>query len=192
MEAAAKKRIDQAWPGAKNWVADFTGAPTTALLVNVPADQVAPALAEMSAQVQNVRITTILADKPSEALFVEIGALPLQVEQLFSGKLAELSVNWAVQQEAFDLDIHLVIHPLTAAQQSRAGENPEAEKRLVSLQLDWWSDQVFSEETDNQAQFTALASYFIDLQAIFQATNLFLSAEGGLDPGAENDDWVEI
>jgi len=185
------KRIEQAWNGAKGWITEFTGAPTAALLVNAPAKRVPAGLAQVTSQAQNLRLTIIPADKPSEAQFVDLESAATQMERLQAGELAEVSANWAIQQEAFDLDLHMIVHPLrdNPKQQEKEGEAPAA---MVSLQVDWWSDQVFSEETDNLAQFAALVSYLTSLQELFGATNLFLSAESGLDPQAEGDDWVEV
>jgi hypothetical protein len=185
------KRIEQAWAGAKGWVTEFTGAPTSALLVNAPAENVAPGLTQLASQAQALRITIIPANKPSEAQFVELESVAAQMERLLAGELAELSANWAVQQEAFDLDLRMIVHPLGNNRKPLPGDN-QPPARLVSLQLDWWSDQVFSEETDDPAQFAALATYFLELQQLFGAANLFLSAESGLDPQAQGDDWVEV
>jgi hypothetical protein len=187
-----QKRIERAWTGAKAWITDFTGAPNAALLVNAPAEQVAPGLGHIAQAAQALRITIIPTDKPSEAQFVELDSVPTQVERLLNGELAELSANWATQQAAFDLDLHLIVHPLTGGQAGKSDASAEPPVRLVSLELDWWSDQVFSDETDNPAQFAALAAHFIELQGLFAAANLFISAESGLDPGAETDEWVEV
>lgn len=185
------KRIEQAWAGAKSWIAAFTGAPTTALLVNAPAAGVAPGLAQVAEQAQNLRITIIRADKPNEAQYTALESAAEQVGHLISGELVELSANWAVQQAAFDLDLHMIVHPLASSPKPQTVDAP-APAQLVSLQIDWWSDQVFSEETDNPAQFAALADYFIALQQVFGAGNLFLSAESGLDPQSQGDEWVEV
>lgn len=220
MDQLTQRRIERAWSGAQSWITEFSGAPTAALLVNAPAAAVAPALAHISREAADLRVTVITADKPGQAEFVDAALAAAQVERLLAGELVDLSANWAVQQPAFDLDLHLVVHPLAGKTAAAGKDRPAGEKAaaaktfpleettpgaqntspaggaparaLVSLQLDWWSDQVFSEETDNPAQFAALALYFLRLQALFEAPAVFLSAESGLDPGVETDEWVEL
>jgi hypothetical protein len=62
----------------------------------------------------------------------------------------------------------------------------------AALELVWWSDQVFSIETDDLAQFQALAEYFVELQAIFQSSQIFISKESGLEHDGNGEAWVEI
>lgn len=178
MDPAVKKRIDQAWKDSQEWVAEFDGTPNLTLLINVPVEWVAPGLAALAAQTENFRITSIAAGKPDAPQFIDLAALPEHLALLQEGKLAELSVNYAVRFEAFDLDIHTIIYPV----------KPEK----VALELDWWSDQVFSAETENYAQFAALMEYFIGLQKLFNAPNLFISPESGKDPKEGEEYWVEV
>lgn len=177
MDAAVQKRIDQAWKVSQGWIMEFSGAPTVTLFVNVPSEAVFPGLSAIAGEAENLRIT-VIADKPAEPQFIPLDAVPAQLQLLLEGKNAEVSANWATHRPEFDLDVHMVIHPLGNG--------------LVSLELDWWSDQVFSDEEDNPAQFRALMDYFIGLQQQFSAPNLFLSAESGLDPNAQDNAWVEV
>lgn len=178
MTLSPQKRIDQAWESCKGWITEFDGSPTVTLLVNVPPDALLPGLSTLAQKSENFRITSISAQKPALPQFIPLESLPENLALLRDGKLAELSINYAARLEAMDLDIHLVVHPL--------------ENQKVSLELDWWSDQVFSEEEDNEAQFKALMGYFIELQALFSASNLFASPESGKDPRQAAESWVEI
>jgi hypothetical protein len=178
MEQTMQKRIDQAWAGCKKWITEFTGTPTAALLTNTPAANVAPGFGVIAGRSQDFRITVIPEGGIEETKFIPLDEFPDALTLLLEGKLNELSVSWGLRSEAFELDLHAIIHPL--------GEG------LASIQIDWWNDQVFSVETDNPAQFAALAEYFLELQELFGAANLFISSEGGLDPAAENEDWIEI
>lgn len=178
MESPHKTRIERAWVNARNWITEFSGTPMVALLVNVSVINLLPGLQAIASASESFRITAIPADRPAEPAFISLETLADHIVGLFSGKLAELSANWAIRREAFELDIHMIIHPVEA--------------HTASLELDWWSDQAFSIETDNLAQFAALMEYFIDLQQRFGSSNLFLSSESGLDPANEDDAWVEV
>lgn len=178
MDITVQKRIDQAWDGAKGWITEFGGSPTATLLTEVPPDKVVPGFSAIAGGAENFRITAIPQGSLEGTKFISLEEFPAHLEQLLQGKLGELSVNWAVRNPAFELDLHAVIYPL--------------EKGTVSLLIDWWSDQVFSVEEDNRAQFAALMAYFLELQALFEAANLFLSAESSLDPTAEDESWIEV
>lgn len=178
MQSPDQQRIEKAWEHARGWITDFSGAPMVSLLVNVPALNLLPGLKSVAAEAESLRITAIPADRPAEPAFVGLETLADQIDALFSGRLAQLSANWAVRSELFELDIHLIVHPVEA--------------RTAALELDWWSDQVFSAETDDPAQFAALLGYFIGLQKRFGSPQLFLSSESGLDPAVADDAWVEV
>lgn len=178
MDTALKARMDKAWQESQAWITAFSGAPHLALLVDVPPEKVQPALASLAGQAENFRITSIPAGKLDETQFITLEAFPENLALLQAGKLAELSVSYAVRLPAFDLDIHILFYAL--------------ENGNVSLELDWWSDQVFSAETDNYAQFAALMDYFLALQKLFAAPSLYISPESGKDPDEGADDWVEV
>jgi hypothetical protein len=178
MDPAFKKRIERAWEESKDWITSFTGSPHLALLVGVPPASIIPALSELAQQSENFRVTTIPAEHLDQPQFIPLEAVPVSLAQLQEGKLSELSVNYAIRLETFDLDIHLVLHAL--------------EDQKYALELVWWSDQVFSEEADPLSQFEALASYFIHLQNLFASPNLFISPEAGKDSVGGAELWVEV
>ena len=171
-------RIDQAWREAQDWIVEFDGSPTITLLVDVPPAKVEPGLHSLSQEGENFRISVISSGLQDGAEFIPIETFSGYFTSLRGGNLEELSVNYAVRREAFDLDVHMVIYPLR--------------NEKVSLELVWWSDQVFSEETDNAAQFTALMEYFISLQNLFAAAGLYISPESGLHAGEALEGWVEV
>lgn len=178
MDSAVKTRIDLAWREARDWIVEFDGSPTIALLVDAPPEKIEPGLRALAAQAENFRLTVIAAGLPDGAEFIPLESFPGYFNSLREGALEELSANFAVRREAFDLDVHVVLYPL------RNGN--------LSLELVWWSDQVFSEETDNAAQFAALMDYFIELQQLFSAAHLYISPESGLKAGEELEGWVEV
>jgi hypothetical protein len=171
-------RIDQAWQESQDWIAEFDGTPHIALLLDADTERIYPAFEELAAETENLRVTSIPVESGHTPQFIPLEALPQHLEQQKEEKLEELSINYARRVEVFDLDVRLIIHRLEGK---------------LALELLWWSDQVFSEETDNRSQFHELAQYFIYLQQKFGAQNLFISPESGRlssDEGVEN--WVEI
>lgn len=173
-----KSRIERAWESARSWITEFTGEPMVALFVNTPRLRLLPGLQAIAAASETLRITAIPADRPVEPAFISIKALAESIETLYAGTLAELSANWDYQNEQFALDLHLIIHPVGS--------------QTAALELDWWSDQVFSNETDNPAQFAALLEYLIAIQKQFASPGLFLGSERGLDPDIQDGNWVEV
>lgn len=173
MDEELKSRIEQAWENTREWITQFEGAPALALLLGVPETAVLPGFSAISQEAENFRVTAIPAENKNAAQFIQLDDFSAQLNLLKEGKVWELSANYAIRREAFDLDIHVVVYHL--------------EEEKLALELSWWSDQVFSSETDNLTQFTALADYFIELQKLFSAQYLYLRPEQG---GEE--DWVEI
>lgn len=178
MDESIKKRIERAWERCKGWITAFDGTPMVALLVDVPVSSVVPGLQALAQQVENFRMTSIPAGHADRAEFIPLEALPGHWLMLQEKKLAELSANYGVRREAFELDIHLILYAL--------------DPQKAALELDWWNDQVFSEETDNPDQFFALMEYFIGLQSLFGAPGLHLSPEAGKDPAGGMEAWVEV
>lgn len=175
MDTSIEKRIDLAWRECKSWIAEFDGSPTIALLVDAPVEETFSGVKKLTASVENLRITNIAAGGQDSPQFISLEAFPEALNSLQNGSSTELSVNFAIRREAFDLDLHLRFHPV------RHGK--------VAVELVWWSDQVFSSEIDALSQFRLLAGYFIELQQTLSARQLFLSPESGLD---EEDCWVEL
>lgn len=178
MDPSEKKRIDQAWEEVNDWITQFTGAPTITLLMEVPAEAVLPGLRMLEQQTENLRITAIPADLPDVPRFISLETVDDYLNQLLEDKIAELSVNFGVRAEEFDLDVHMILYWISSEK--------------LALELVWWSDQVFSEETDDYAQFTALMAYFIELQKLFSSSALFLSPESGVSPGQKKEAWVAV
>jgi hypothetical protein len=172
------QRIDQGWKACRGWITVFDGAPTVSLLVGVPDKALLPALSSLAERTENFRITSIASAQRDEAQFISLENLSEHLEGLRAGSIADLSVNYALRSTAFDLDIHLTVYA--------------AENQQLVLELVWWSDQVFSDETDNYAQFSDLMEYFIGLQELFSASHLLVSSESQRGPGLEAEDWVEI
>jgi len=171
-------RIDRSWKACRGWITTFDGSPTVILLVSVPDTAMLPALRSLSERAENLRITKIPANQPDEAQFTSLEAFPENLAELRAETIADLHVNYAHRSPAFDLDIHLTVFA--------------AEKQQLVLEFVWWSDQVFSEETDHYAQYKALMEYFIDLQELFSASHLMLNSESAGGPGMDIEDWIEI
>lgn len=171
-------RIEQGWKACRGWITSFDGSPTITLLVGVPDTAMFSALDSLRGRSENFRITAIPVSQPDGAQFIALEAFPEYLAALRAETIADLNINYAHRAEAFDLDLHLTVF---------AAEN----QRLV-LELVWWSDQVFSEETDDRAQFGQLMAYFIGLQALFSAAHLMVSSESSRGPGLDPEDWIEI
>lgn len=175
MEADPDKRINLAWRECQTWITEFDGSPRLTLLVDTPLEAFAPGVVKLAEQVENLRLTRLPARDINAPEYFDLVDLSNQLEKLTSGETAELNANFAVRCEAFDLDLHVVVHPVKA--------------NRLALEIVWWSDQVFSSETDDEAQFQALMGYFIQLQQTFQANGLFLSPDIGL---SNEEAWVEV
>ena len=175
-EGNDQARIKQAWENSKDWITEFDGTPNTTVLVGISEPGLLAGIQALAGQTENFRITTIPAGQMEAAQFIPLDSLGEAVEQLKEGKLEELSANYAVRQEAFDLDIRLVIYWM--------------ENQSAAVELYWWTDQVFSIETDQPAQFAALMAYFIEVQKLFSASNLYVTPEGG--QGNEVEHWIEV
>lgn len=175
MDADVQGRIERAWGESKGWITDFDGSPTMTLLINIPEERVFPGIEELAEESENLRITALVTS--DEPRFITLDEFPQYLEQLRQGELTELSVNYAVRLEAFDLDIHTVAYP--------TGK----EKEHFALEFVWWSDQVFSSETDDAAQFQALMEYFLHLQEVFGAQQVFVSPERGME---KLEGWVQV
>ncbi len=175
MEFAMKRRIDPAWQGCAPWIVEIDGSPTITLLVEVPIESLLPGLKTLAENSENLRITRISSVKAIPPQFIPLESFLEELQKLQSEQTADLSVNFEISRDAFDLDLHMVIHPVKEGK--------------AALELAWWSDQVFSAEADSLAQFQALASYFIELQGVFGAGGLFISPESGL---ASEESWVEL
>ncbi len=176
--ANTDSRIKQGWKDCRGWIATFDGSPTITLLVGVPDSAMIPALSSLSEQTENFRITVIPNSRTDAAQFVALETFPEHLASLRAEAIADLNVNYGFSSPDFDLDIHMTVF---------AAENHQSVLELV-----WWSDQVFSEETDNQAQFQALMKYFIHLQELFSASHLMVSSESSRGPGLDAEDWIEI
>jgi len=175
METGLKNRIDLAWQGCAPWIVEFDGSPMITLLVDIPLGSLVPGLTTLAEVSENLRITRISSTKAIPPQFISLESFLEEMEKLQSEQTAELNVNFAAKRDEFDLDLHMVIHPVKEGK--------------AALEVVWWSDQVFSAETDNQAQFEALARYFIELQGLFGAGGLFISPESGM---GSDESWVEV
>lgn len=175
---AIQKRIDQAWANCKGWITEIQGSPVIILLANVPAMSIFPALQSIASDSENFRLTAIPATNPDKPQFIPLDSFPENLALLQEDKLAELSANYTIKTVAFELDLHLVIFPM--------------KDQKAAIQLVWWNDQVFLDETDPYTQFKSLMGYFIDIQAIFSGQNLFASPDTGEDPVEAIESWVEI
>ena len=171
-------RIEKGWKECRGWITSFDGSPTITLLVGVPDTAMFPALDRLSRLTENFRITAITVAQPDGAQFISLEAFPEHLAALRADTIADLNINYVHNADAFDLDIHLTVFA--------------AENQQLVLELVWWSDQVFSEETDNPEQFRQLMGYFIGLQALFSASHLMVSSESNRGPGQRVDDWIEI
>jgi len=171
-------RIEQGWKSCRTWITAFDGSPNVTLLVGVPDSAMLPALRSLSDRTEDFRITIIPASQPDGAQFVSLDQFTEYLAGLREETVADLNINYVLRSDAFDLDLHMTVFA--------------ARDHQLVLELVWWSDQVFSEETDNPDQFRLLMDYFIGLQELFSAAHLMVSSESIRGPGMEADDWVEI
>ncbi len=173
-----EKRIERAWKESKDWVAEFSGSPAKTYLMNVPAKSLPEALQRLAQQSENFRVSVISGQHQDEARFVGLETVPENLNLLMKDEIAELSFGFSAPLAGFVLDIRMIVYPLDS-------EN-------YALELVWWRDQAFPDDADPQERFRILASYFIQLQVLFHAPNLFIGPETEEMPSKESRAWVEI
>lgn len=175
---ANEKRIVRAWRKCKSWITGFTASPTKTYLMNVPENSLAQNMQALAQQSENFRVSVISGQHQDESYYIGLEALPENLDLLIKDEIAELSMNFSAQLTEFVLGIRMIVFPLVS--------------QLYALELEWWGDQVFPDDVDDYARFQILMRYFITLQGLFHAANLFVGPETAEMPGQETEAWVEI
>ncbi len=174
---AAEKRIDRAWQNTRDWITDFDGSPTETYLTGIAADTLPQAIETLARQSENFRLSTISGQEADLSQPVGLETFPDNLARLIKGEIAGLNANYAARLQGFDLDIHLVVHV--------AGE------RQVDLEIIWWGDQAFPDDTDHAQRFRSIIDYFIGLQSLFKASKLYIGPESWDKPGT-GESWIEV
>lgn len=169
-----QNRIDRSWKECRSWITKFDGSPNETYLLPVAMYVLPQALQALSLQTENFRVSVI----STEARFISLDELPENLDRLQQKEIEELNANFTVRLASFDLDIHMIVYLL--------------EPSRVALELDWWADQVFSEDSDPFNEFQSLIRYFVSLQDLFHSPHLYLSPETGEKPGQQTTAWVEV
>jgi len=172
------KRIERAWQQCKDWILEFDGSPTQVYLSNVVIDSLQQAFQTIAAQAQNFRLSLIASDVDAASNFIDLEQLPLALVKLQKREIGGLNINYATAIADFSLDLHFVLHTLGS--------------RKVDLEIVWWTDQVFDEESNAHQRFSELLAYFLSLLDIFGAAHLYIGPETLEKPGPGSLTWVEI
>jgi hypothetical protein len=181
---AQKRRIDQAWRLSKDWIAEFDGSARQAYLTNVNVDGLPGAINSLANETGGLRVSTISAgdgeggDQPVHGEFVSPETIRDQVSRLQRDEIDGLNVDFSVRLKELDFDLHVVVVTMG--------------KQKVDLEMVWWPDQVFLDNSDHALAFEALLGYFISLQERLKASKLYIGPETFERPGPGSQDWVEV
>lgn len=177
MMESNQDRINKAWKESKKWVTEFDGTAYQAVLPKVAMDILPHAFAVLEKDSENLRVSIYSGDSVGAPEFVSTETIQLNVSRLLKDEISGLDVNYTAKLPGYDLDVHMIVHTIA--------------RDRVDLEIVWWSDQAFPDDTDHQARFQALISYFLFLQQLFKAPKLYIGPESLEEPDKESS-WVEV
>lgn len=173
-----KVRAERTWRKVKGWITDVTGAATEGYLPNIPPEQLLGGFQQLAGQTSNFRLSVVKGGEGEQAEDIQLVDLEKNLDLLHAGEIAGLNANFTAHLPGYDLDLHAVINPRWDAS--------------YGIELVWWSDQVFPDETDTYERFQALIEYLIGLKKLLHAGGLFVGPENLERPGPEAINWVEV
>ena len=172
-----QERISRAWKESKSWITEFDGTPFQAIFPKVAMEILPHSFETLSKDSANFRVSIYGGESGGEPQFVGPETIQLNVARLLKDEISGLDANYTANLPGLDLDVHLIVHTVA--------------RDRVDLELVWWSDQVFPDDTDHQAMFQTVMSYFIFLQDLFKAPKVYVGPESLEDPD-EDTPWVEL
>jgi len=172
----SQERINRAWKESKSWITEFDGTPMQAVFPKVSIDILPQAFESLSKDTRDFRVSIYGGENGGEPQFVGPETIQANVERLLKDEIGGLDANYTAALPGLDLDAHLIVHTVA--------------RDRVDLELVWWSDQVFPDDSDHQAMFQSVMSYFIALQELFKAPKVYVGPES-LDPD-EDTPWIEL
>lgn len=178
MKGEPVDRIELAWRHCRGWITEATGAPVETYLMGANAQALPEALQTLRAQSPDLRLMVISAEAGDQSMPVDPGAAGVTLARLAAGTVGGVDANFTVALEDFDLSIHMIVHP------TEAGE--------MNLELIWWGDEAFPDGSDYRQRFRQIAAYWIGLQALVQAREIYIGPEAVEPPGPRSAGWVKL
>ena len=177
-----QKRIQQAWKECESWITDFAGSAIQAYFTEVQMERLPETISSLLKRTRNLRASIFTKGEEQAAEYIALETLYTNVQRLEQGEIDGVSVDFTSSFASFDLDFHLIVYAL--------GENQ------LEVELVWWSDQVFTDESDEAGdayqRFEAIMNLFIQLQETFRATHFLMGPELYEHPGPETESWIEV
>jgi len=178
----SQERIQQAWQECNSWITDFAGSAIQAYFTEVQLERLPEVVSNLMTKTRNFRASIFTKGEDQPAQFIPPETLYTSVQRLERGEIDGVSVDFTNSFESFDLDFHLIVYAL--------GRN------LLEIELVWWTDQVFTDESDEAGdayqRFEAFMNFLIDLQEAFHAPHLLMGPEIYERPGPETESWIEV
>ncbi len=171
-------RINKAWQQTKEWLTQFEGSASEAFLPNLDSANLPQQLNKAAGETKSFRMAAVAPDNSEKEISITLESINKNLEEYLQGELDGLNGNFTAQLEGFDVDFHFILHLLRG--------------NSIGMELVWWADQVFEDDTDARERFNQLIIYLIHLQELFSATELFIGQENIDRPGVEAIDWKEV
>jgi len=171
-------RVERAWQKSKDWATQFDGTPNEAYLADIAIDLFPKGVEKIAQTLKDLRVAVISAEEEAQSQNVRPETLQEYLAFFQKGVIGGLNINYTARVADFDLDLHIVVSLVR--------------KRWVDLEIVWWADQAFPDDTDYHERFNAIARYFMELQDLFKAPHLYLGPESIDKPGSDLSTWIEI
>ena len=172
------ERVQQAWQKNKNWITQFDGSPNEAFLSEIAIDLFLKGVEKLAQESPDLRVAVISVDVDAQSQNIRPDSLQEYLILLQKGAIGGMHINYTAHLADFDLDLHMVVSL--------------ERKRWVDLEIVWWADQAFPDDTDHHQRFTEITRYFLYLQDLFKSPRLYFGPESIDKPGSDLSSWVEI
>ncbi len=171
-------RIERAWQKCKGWITRFDGTPNETYLPEIAIDLFPRGIETLAGESTDLRVTAISAENAEQAQNVRAESIQDYLVFFQKGVIAGLNVNYTANLTGFPLDLHMVV--------------TLERKRWVNLEIVWWADQAFPDDSDARARFNAILANFIYLQGLFGSPRLYVGPESIDRPGDDASSWMEV
>lgn len=172
-------RITTAWNACQRWVQDIDGTPIITLLLDFPLEGLNKSISNLFTSVNDLKVTVINPDDPGTLSYITTEEINHAVEMFSSKSLAEISFDYQHELDDLQLDLHLRIYWV--------------EKDKALIELNWWNDQLFTDDTDNaQDIFMSFVKYLLSLQSLFNANEIYLGRESSLFDSENGIEFLKI
>ncbi len=171
-------RIELAWRKCRSWITQASGAPVETYLGGVPNASLPAAMEWLKDRSSDLRLLVILAGPGDHSTPVNASAFEVTLARLAAGAIAGMDANYTAHINGFDLSIHMIFHPAAA--------------QHTDLELVWWGDEAFPDDSDYRGRFRDIAEYWIGLQDLLSAQHIWIGPEAGEPPGPRAEGWVRL